>query len=170
MVCYGCGIDLHGYQAYRSLFCSQCLNRRAVEEQTRVQAQIAERQLELQQEQMREMEEQRELMEQRQYIQPVRNTKSAVRKPKAVRPYMVIKEEMENGGLLPDPYELGEACEILYKQAVQVVVETQQPLITVLKRHLGVDLNTAVELFEKMEKRGVLSAYDEQAGQRRVLV
>jgi DNA segregation ATPase FtsK/SpoIIIE-like protein len=170
MYCYGCKVELFGFQAYQSLYCSQCLNRRAIEKQTLLQAKIAERQLEIQREQMEELEEQRQLMEQRQYIQPVRNTKSAVRKPKTVRPYMVIKEEMENGGGLPDPYELGEAYEILYKQAVQVVVETQQPLITVLKRHLGVDFNTAAELFEKMQERGVISEYDEQAGQCRVLV
>jgi len=117
MVCYGCKTELFGYQAYQSMYCSQCLNRRAVEEQTRIQAQIAERQYELQQEQLRDMQEQRELMESRQqYQQPVYHKP----KPKKVRPLSVIEEDLANG-ILPDLDEWVEAERIDDKKTGQYV-------------------------------------------------
>ena len=133
MVCYGCGIDLHGYQAYRSLYCSQCLNRRAVEEQTRTQARIAERQLELQREQLEQFEEQREEQERRlAEASYVRTTKVREREeplpdpdlifpPTKTRPLSVIQEEMNRTGNLPNPNEYSRAIDIANKETGEFV-------------------------------------------------
>ena len=164
MVCYGCGIDLHGYQAYRSLFCSQCLNRRAVEEQTRTQARIAERQLELQREQLEQFEEQRELTESRQY------THAPVARPRKIcRPYSVIRKQIDEGGGLPDPDELSTAYRTLYNNAVQLVVEKQNAGIGMLQRNLGITFTIASELVTEMEDQGVITPVDENLN-RRILV
>ena len=109
MYCYGCKVELFGFQAYQSMYCSQCLNRRAVEKQTLLQAQIAERQYEMQQEQLRDMEEQRELMESRNN-QPYRSTiKPAYYYGNKILSQMSaeeIMEEYKRSGHLPDPNEM----------------------------------------------------------------
>ena len=167
MVCYGCGIDLHGFQAYQSLYCSQCLNRRALEKQTLLQASIAERQLELQREQLDQFQEQRELTESRQYISaPVAKPKP---RKKFCRPYTVIRKEMDDGGGLPDPDELHEAYCALYDNAVQLVVEKQRAGIGMLQRNLGLSYTIAAELVTDMEERGVISPVDENLN-RRILI
>jgi DNA-directed RNA polymerase specialized sigma54-like protein len=131
MVCYGCKTELFGYQAYQSMYCSQCLNRRAVEEQTRIQAQIAERQFEMQQEQLRDMQEQRELMEQRQYQQ--RQSFSSKPKEEKVdlgkllkklcpRPLSEIDEETERTGGLPDLDEWSAAFDVAAKETGNFVL------------------------------------------------
>lgn len=164
MVCYGCGIDLHGYQAYRSLYCSQCLNRRAVEEQTHTQARIAERQLELQREQLEQFEEQRELAESRQYTHaPVAQSR------KICRPYSVIRKQIDEGQGLPDPDELSAAYDTLYNNAVQLVVEKQNAGIGMLQRNLGITFTIAAELVTEMEEKGVITPVDENLN-RRILV
>ena len=112
MVCYGCGVELFGYQSYKSMYCSQCLNRRVVEEQTRIQAQIAERQLELQRDQMEQMARERDRMEEQQYQQPARQPS----KKKTVRPLAVIQEEYDRLGILPDLEESSAAYDIYYKE------------------------------------------------------
>ena len=112
MVCYGCGIELFGYQSYKSMYCSQCLNRRAIEKQTQVQAEMAERQLELQHEQMKQMARERDRMEEQQYQQPSRQPS----KKKTVRPLAVIQEEYDRLGILPDLEESSAAYDIYYKE------------------------------------------------------
>ena len=81
MVCYGCGVELFGYQSYKSMYCSQCLNRRAIEKQTQVQAEMAERQLELQHEQMKQMARERDRMNEQQYQQPKPRRQSTYLEP-----------------------------------------------------------------------------------------
>jgi DNA segregation ATPase FtsK/SpoIIIE-like protein len=148
------------------MYCSQCLNRRAVEEQTRIQAQIAERQLEMQQEQLRDMEEQRELMEQRQYQQ-----QPVYRQPKAkkVRPYSVILEDIRAGGGLPDPDEISAAYDIMYENAVSAAVERGTVSIGFLCKTTGLGYGKVISLIEEMERNGVVGPMNE-SGVRQVLV
>jgi DNA segregation ATPase FtsK/SpoIIIE-like protein len=167
MVCYGCKVELFGYQAYQSMYCSQCLNRRAIEKQTMIQAQIAERQYEMQQEQLRDMQEQRELMEsrQRQFQQPVYRQP----KPKTVRPYSVILEDIRTGGGLPDPDEIDAAYDIMYENAVSAAVERGTVSIGFLCKTTGLGYGKVVPLIEEMERNGVVGPMNE-SGVRQVLV
>jgi DNA segregation ATPase FtsK/SpoIIIE-like protein len=164
MVCYGCKVELFGYQAYQSMYCSQCLNRRAIEKQTMIQAEIAERQYELQQEQLRDMQEQRDLMESRQFQQSYRRPKV-----KTVRPYKVILEDIRTGGGLPDPDELEAAYDIMYENAVSAARERGTVSIGFLCKTTGLGYGKVVPLIEKMEKDGIVGPMNE-SGVRQVLV
>jgi hypothetical protein len=77
-----------------------------------MQAHIAERQLEMQREQMRGLEEQRDLMESRQRQSQPQESFPSKPKVKTIRSLSVIEEEMTRDGGLPDPDEWLAALEI----------------------------------------------------------
>lgn len=66
-------------------------------------------------------------------------------------------------GLLPPELEAaaeeGNADE-LYRQAVEMVVQTQQASISMIQRRLRVGFNRAARMIERMEREGVVSAMD----------
>lgn len=63
--------------------------------------------------------------------------------------------------------EGGEA-DPLYDQAVEVVIKTRRPSISLVQRHLRIGYNRAARLIEQMEKSGVVSAMQPN-GNREVL-
>ncbi|MEC5397060.1 DNA translocase FtsK [Uliginosibacterium sp. H1] len=82
-------------------------------------------------------------------------------------------EEGEGGGSLNgdnfgEGGEGGEADE-LYDKAVEVVLKTRRPSISLVQRHLRIGYNRAARLIEQMEKAGLVSAMG-PSGNRDVLV
>jgi S-DNA-T family DNA segregation ATPase FtsK/SpoIIIE len=79
----------------------------------------------------------------------------------------------EGGGgeLSADPLAEGEGSEsdALYDQAVEVVLKTRRPSISLVQRHLRIGYNRAARLIEQMERSGLVSAMN-GAGGRDVLV
>ncbi len=57
----------------------------------------------------------------------------------------------------------------LYDQAVEVVLRTRRPSISLVQRHLRIGYNRAARLVEAMERAGIVSP-PEANGNRRVLV
>jgi S-DNA-T family DNA segregation ATPase FtsK/SpoIIIE len=57
----------------------------------------------------------------------------------------------------------------LYDQAVEIVVKTRRPSISLVQRHLHIGYNNAARLIEQMERAGVVSPA-EGSGKREVLV
>jgi S-DNA-T family DNA segregation ATPase FtsK/SpoIIIE len=72
----------------------------------------------------------------------------------------------EGGGL--DEEGNGEA-DPLYDQAVEVVLKTRRPSISLVQRHLRIGYNRAARLIEQMERSGLVSAMGAN-GNREVLV
>jgi S-DNA-T family DNA segregation ATPase FtsK/SpoIIIE len=64
--------------------------------------------------------------------------------------------------------EGGEA-DPLYDQAVQIVVQTRRPSISLVQRHLRIGYNRAARLIEQMEQAGLVSPMQAN-GNREVLV
>ncbi|MBI4537808.1 MAG: DNA translocase FtsK [candidate division NC10 bacterium] len=61
----------------------------------------------------------------------------------------------------PDAEEEGEEnTDELYRQAVEMVVQTQQASISMIQRRLRVGFNRAARMIERMEREGVVSAMD----------
>jgi S-DNA-T family DNA segregation ATPase FtsK/SpoIIIE len=56
----------------------------------------------------------------------------------------------------------------MYDQAVQVVLKTRRPSISLVQRHLRIGYNRAARLIEGMEKAGLVSPMN-AAGTREVL-
>ena len=56
----------------------------------------------------------------------------------------------------------------MYDQAVQVVMQTRRPSISLVQRHLRIGYNRAARLIEAMERAGLVSAMN-AAGNREVL-
>ena len=79
--------------------------------------------------------------------------------------------ENGNGGdLVPAGGESGGAeSDALYDQAVQVVLQTRRPSISLVQRHLRIGYNRAARLIEQMEKAGMVSPMQSN-GNREVLV
>jgi S-DNA-T family DNA segregation ATPase FtsK/SpoIIIE len=75
----------------------------------------------------------------------------------------------EEGGILSSGggEANGEADE-LYDQAVEIVLKTRRPSISLVQRHLRIGYNRAARLIEQMEKAGLVSAMN-GAGSREVL-
>jgi S-DNA-T family DNA segregation ATPase FtsK/SpoIIIE len=72
--------------------------------------------------------------------------------------------EVSDGGMP------GEAeSDPMYDQAVQVVMQTRRPSISLVQRHLRIGYNRAARLIEAMEQAGLVSAMN-AAGNREVLV
>jgi S-DNA-T family DNA segregation ATPase FtsK/SpoIIIE len=73
--------------------------------------------------------------------------------------------------LPPEPEVSAEAEETdeLYRQAVEIVVQTQQASISMIQRRLRVGFNRAARMIERMEQEGIVSPMD-GARPREVLV
>lgn len=67
-------------------------------------------------------------------------------------------------GLLPPEPEAaaeeGEENDALYRQAVELVVQTQQASISMIQRRLRVGFNRAARMIERMEREGIVSPMD----------
>ena len=57
----------------------------------------------------------------------------------------------------------------MYDQAVEIVLKTRRPSISLVQRHLRIGYNRAARLIEQMERAGLVSAMN-GAGSREVLV
>jgi S-DNA-T family DNA segregation ATPase FtsK/SpoIIIE len=57
----------------------------------------------------------------------------------------------------------------MYDQAVQVVLKTRRPSISLVQRHLRIGYNRAARMIEAMERAGLVSPMN-GAGGREVLV
>jgi S-DNA-T family DNA segregation ATPase FtsK/SpoIIIE len=57
----------------------------------------------------------------------------------------------------------------LYDQAVEIVVRTRRPSISLVQRHLRIGYNRAARLIEQMEQAGLVSSMQSN-GNREVLV
>jgi DNA segregation ATPase FtsK/SpoIIIE, S-DNA-T family len=82
-----------------------------------------------------------------------------------------VTEEPEEGGWTIDGAPTGEdsAEDQQYRQAVQVVAESQKASISYIQRQLRIGYNTAARTIERMEKEGIVSRPD-HVGRREVLV
>ncbi len=56
----------------------------------------------------------------------------------------------------------------LYDQAVEIVLKTRRPSISLVQRHLRIGYNRAARLIEQMEKAGLVSTMQSN-GNREVL-
>jgi S-DNA-T family DNA segregation ATPase FtsK/SpoIIIE len=65
--------------------------------------------------------------------------------------------------------EGGGEADPLYDQAVQIVLQTRRPSISLVQRHLRIGYNRAARLIEQMEQAGLVSAMQTN-GNREVLV
>ncbi|MFM9971888.1 MAG: DNA translocase FtsK, partial [Burkholderiales bacterium] len=75
-----------------------------------------------------------------------------------------------NGDLLLGGSESGGAeSDALYDQAVQIVLQTRRPSISLVQRHLRIGYNRAARLIEQMEQAGLVSSMQSN-GNREVLV
>ncbi len=82
-----------------------------------------------------------------------------------------VTEEPEEGAWAMEGAPTGEdsAEDQLFRQAVQVVAESQKASISYVQRRLRVGYNTAARLIERMESEGVVSRPD-HVGRREVMV
>src|SRR3954463_16420970 len=74
----------------------------------------------------------------------------------------------EEGAAGPDGVPSGEK-DPLYDQAVEIVLRTRRPSISLVQRHLRIGYNRAARLIEDMERAGMVSAMQSN-GNREVLV
>jgi S-DNA-T family DNA segregation ATPase FtsK/SpoIIIE len=58
------------------------------------------------------------------------------------------------------PEDEEEEDDELYRQAVEMVVQTQQASISMIQRRLRVGFNRAARMIERMEREGIVSAMD----------
>ena len=63
----------------------------------------------------------------------------------------------------------GGESDALYDQAVQIVLQTRRPSISLVQRHLRIGYNRAARLIEQMEQSGLVSPMQSN-GNREVLV
>ncbi len=63
----------------------------------------------------------------------------------------------------------GDEADPLYDQAVEVVIKTRRPSISLVQRHLRIGYNRAARLIEQMERAGLVSAMGSN-GNREVIV
>src|SRR5438270_10904459 len=71
-------------------------------------------------------------------------------------------------GVGPDGIPTGEK-DPLYDQAVEIVLRTRRPSISLVQRHLRIGYNRAARLIEDMERAGMVSPMQTN-GNREVLV
>jgi S-DNA-T family DNA segregation ATPase FtsK/SpoIIIE len=67
------------------------------------------------------------------------------------------------------PGEGGGEADPLYDQAVEIVVRTRRPSISLVQRHLRIGYNRAARLLDQMEQAGLVSSMQTN-GNREVLV
>jgi S-DNA-T family DNA segregation ATPase FtsK/SpoIIIE len=80
--------------------------------------------------------------------------------------------DAEEGGAASGEFGAGEGggeADPLYDQAVQIVLQTRRPSISLVQRHLRIGYNRAARLIEQMEQAGLVSAMQAN-GNREVLV
>jgi S-DNA-T family DNA segregation ATPase FtsK/SpoIIIE len=65
--------------------------------------------------------------------------------------------------------EGGGEADPLYDQAVQIVLQTRRPSISLVQRHLRIGYNRSARLIEQMEQAGLVSAMQAN-GNREVMV
>jgi S-DNA-T family DNA segregation ATPase FtsK/SpoIIIE len=88
-------------------------------------------------------------------------------KPEYMTEVLEPAETMEGGGVEGD-MPAGEK-DPLYDQAVEIVLRTRRPSISLVQRHLRIGYNRAARLIEDMERAGMVSAMQSN-GNREVLV
>ena len=83
----------------------------------------------------------------------------------------ILSAPDDDGGGLPgaDGTVGGEESDPLYDQAVEIVLKTRRPSISLVQRHLRIGYNRAARLIEQMERSGLVSAAG-GSGNREVLV
>lgn len=71
----------------------------------------------------------------------------------------ILAPSEEEGGDLLGGGEGGEGSEAdpLYDQAVEVVIKTRRPSISLVQRHLRIGYNRAARLIEQMERSGLVT-------------
>ncbi len=77
--------------------------------------------------------------------------------------------EEEGGDLMGGEGGEGSEADPLYDQAVEIVIKTRRPSISLVQRHLRIGYNRSARLIEAMEKAGLVSAMDGRGG-REVLM
>jgi S-DNA-T family DNA segregation ATPase FtsK/SpoIIIE len=77
--------------------------------------------------------------------------------------------ETEEGGANGDPLAGDGESDPLYDQAVDIVLRTRRPSISLVQRHLRIGYNRAARLLEQMEHAGLVSTMQSN-GNREVLV
>ena len=72
---------------------------------------------------------------------------------------ILAPNEEEGGDLLGGGEGGGEGSEAdpLYDQAVEIVVKTRRPSISLVQRHLRIGYNRAARLIEQMERAGLVT-------------
>ena len=76
------------------------------------------------------------------------------------------EEEMDGAGA---GGEADDEADPLYDQAVEVVLKTRRPSISLVQRHLRIGYNRAARLIEQMERSGLVSSMGAN-GNREVIV
>ncbi|MBT3488325.1 MAG: recombination-associated protein RdgC [Gammaproteobacteria bacterium] len=69
----------------------------------------------------------------------------------------------------PPPHSTDEGKDPLYEEAMMIVIESQKASVSQLQRRLRIGYNRASLLIERMELKGIVSAFDDK-GKRTVLV
>jgi DNA segregation ATPase FtsK/SpoIIIE, S-DNA-T family len=80
----------------------------------------------------------------------------------------ITEPAVEEGGDAAGGEPMGEK-DPLYDQAVEIVLRTRRPSISLVQRHLRIGYNRAARLIEDMERAGMVSAMQSN-GNREVLV
>src|SRR5690606_47071 len=81
----------------------------------------------------------------------------------------VLEPAQAEGGSDGAPGEPTGEKDPLYDQAVEIVLRTRRPSISLVQRHLRIGYNRAARLIEDMERAGLVSAMQTN-GNREVLV
>jgi DNA segregation ATPase FtsK/SpoIIIE, S-DNA-T family len=89
-------------------------------------------------------------------------------KPEYLGDVLEPAQAEDGGGAGPDGEPTGEK-DPLYDQAVEIVLRTRRPSISLVQRHLRIGYNRAARLIEDMERAGMVSAMQTN-GNREVLV
>jgi S-DNA-T family DNA segregation ATPase FtsK/SpoIIIE len=90
--------------------------------------------------------------------------------PDYVEGILSAADDELDGGMLGGGGENGDAeADPLYDQAVEVVLKTRRPSISLVQRHLRIGYNRAARLIEQMERAGLVSAMGTN-GNREVIV
>ena len=81
----------------------------------------------------------------------------------------ILDAPVGEGGAQEEPAAGATEDDPMYDQAVEVVLKTRRPSISLVQRHLRIGYNRAARLIEQMERAGLVSAMN-GAGSREVLV
>jgi S-DNA-T family DNA segregation ATPase FtsK/SpoIIIE len=70
---------------------------------------------------------------------------------------ILVGAEEEGGDLMASEGGEGSEADPLYDQAVEIVVKTRRPSISLVQRHLRIGYNRAARLIEQMERSGLVT-------------